>query len=459
MAATLASCSLGPRYVRPHVQAPKSWTTASTSTSPWPSAGWWRGFKSPELDDLMAEAQAANFDLRAAVARIRQADAQARIAGAPLLPAIEGSSSVVREKSGATSVGAASTPWFYSSTATVTASYEIDFWGKNRAALQAAQANVLANRFEREVVALTVVSSVATTYFQILGLRDRLAAAEANIKIAESVLDALRTAQQIGAGTALDVVQQETQVAALRAQVPPLRQQMQQGIDALAILLGKPPQFVRVKAAGLEGLSAPEVAPGLPSELLLRRPDVAQAEASLIAANANIRNARAQIFPSITLTGQGGIVSSALNTIFSPAGALYALTAGVTQPIFEGGKLEGQVELTRAQYEELENDYKKSIVSAFSNVEDALVAVKETREQVDLLQDEVNKARRSYDIALAELKVGTSNLLTVLTIENTLFPAQDSLLAARSTYYQAIISLFQALGGGWQQSDIRHPSK
>jgi NodT family efflux transporter outer membrane factor (OMF) lipoprotein len=457
----VAGCSLGPKYHRPAVEEPRNWTTSEVKArSPWPSADWWRGFKSPELDNFMAQAQVANFDLGAAVARIREADAQARIAGAPLLPSIGANGSSTREASGPSSPGApTSSPAFWTSTATVTATYEIDFWGKNRAALQAAQATVLANRYDREVVALTVVSGVATAYFAILGLRDRLAAAEANVKIAENVLDELKTAQQVGAGTALDVVQQETQVAGLKAQVPPLRQLMQQEIDALAILLGKPPQMVHVKATSLEGVAVPEIAPGLPSELLLRRPDVAQAEASLISANANIRNARAQMFPSITLTGEGGVVSAALNTVFSPAGALWSLAAGVTQPIFEGGKLEGQVDLTKAQYEELENDYKKAVVSAFSNVEDALSAVKETREQVALLQDEVTKAHRSYDISLQELKIGTSNLLTVLTIENTLFPAEDALIQARSTYYQAIVSLFQALGGGWQRPAIAPPAK
>jgi NodT family efflux transporter outer membrane factor (OMF) lipoprotein len=462
----LAGCDLdlahlGPDYLRPIIDPPPSWTTVDAKTqSPWPSAQWWRGFASPELDDLMAQAQMANFDLGAAVARVREADAQARIAGAPLLPAVNVSASATREQTGATAVGTNVTSSAYnSSEAYLTATYELDFWGKNKAALEAARQTVLANRYNREVVALTVVSGVATSYFQVLGLRDRIAAAESNIKIAENVLDALRTEQQVGAGIALDVVQQETQVAALRAQIPPLRQQMQQGIDALAILLGKLPETVTVRTAGLGSLTAPEVSPGLPSELLLRRPDIAQAEASLIAANANIRNARAQWFPSITLTGEGGVTSTSLTSFFSPATILYELTGAIAQPIFEGGKLQGQVDLTKAQYEELENDYRKSVVSAFSNVEDALAAVKQTREQVALLQDEVDKARQSYDIALQELRVGTSNLLTVLTIENTLFPAQDSLLQARSSYYQALVSLFQALGGGWQRSDVKLPDK
>ncbi len=275
---------------------------------------------------------------------------------------------MAKTATGPTTPGAGNPPSYYTSTATATASYEIDFWGKNKAGLAAAEATAVATRYDRETLGLSVVGGVATTYFQILALRDRMEVLRTNIERSQNVLEALRTEEQVGAGSALDVAQQETTVAGLKAQEPPLRQQLQQNIDALAILLGKPPQVVTIAGTTLEGLAEPEVAAGMPSELLTRRPDIASAEAQLAAANANIKAARAAMFPSIQLTAEGGVISTALDTAFGPGGMLYALTAGLTQPIFEGGRLEGQTEVARGRYVELENVYRKSVISAFGDV-------------------------------------------------------------------------------------------
>ncbi len=453
--ALLAGCSLGPHYQRPATPAPQAWQTKPTApAAAWPSADWWRGFGSARLNELIAQAEAANFDLAAAVARVRQADAQARIAGAPLLPAVGAAANLTRERPqpSASSSGVFRSPDATIFNPTISATYEIDFWGKNQAALESAQASALASRYDRQTVELTVVTSVANAYFQILSLRDRLAVAEANIKSASDVLAALNTEEQVGTATALDVAQQETTLAALEAQVPPLRQQLQQNMDALAILVGRTPESAAASTGALTELAQPTVAPGLPSELLARRPDVAEAEAQLVSANANIRVARAAYFPSINLTAEGGFASVALAGLFGPSGGLYALTAGVTQPIFEGGALEGQVEFTKARYDELLQDYRKAVISAFSDVEDALVSVQQTALQVQRQQDAVDKARRAYDISIAQLQAGTVNLLTVLNTENALFPAQDLLVQAKLTHFQALVSLFKALGGGWRQA-------
>lgn len=450
----LAGCSLGPHYQRPPTAAPQAWQTKPVApAAAWPSADWWRGFNSSRLNELIAQAQAANYDLAAAVARVRQADAQARIAGAPLLPAVGANTNLTRERPQPswTNSGVFQSPDATIINPSLSATYEIDFWGKNQAALEAAQATALASRFDRETVQLTVVTGVANTYFQILSLRDRLAVAEDNIKSASEVLAALNTEEEVGTATALDVAQQETTLATLEAQVPPLRQQLQQSLDALAILVGRTPEAAASSTGALAELSQPLVAPGLPSELLARRPDVAEAEAQLMSANANIRVARAAYFPSINLTAEGGFASVALTGLFGPSGGLYALTAGVSQPIFEGGALEGQVEFTKARYDELLQDYRKAVISAFSDVEDALVATQQTAQQVQRQQVAVDKARRAYDISIAQLQAGTVNLLTVLNTENALFPAQDALVQAKLAHFQALVSLFKALGGGWRQ--------
>jgi NodT family efflux transporter outer membrane factor (OMF) lipoprotein len=451
----LSGCSwfgLGPDYKKPEVAPPQAWHTAP-GTAAWPSSEWWRGFNSPQLDSLMAEAEAANFDIGAAVARVREADAQTRIAGAPLLPAVGAAGNIERTRPSDAASGNSILPATDSTliNPAITVSYQLDFWGKNQASLEAAEALAKASRYNRQTVQLTVEASVASTYFSILALRDRLAVAQANIDSGNEILNALREEENVGTATALDVAQQETVVATQEAEVPPLAEQLQQSVDALAILLGKTPAAMAEFTGTLGDIAQPAVAPGLPSELLARRPDVAAAEAQLVSANANIRVARAAYFPSINLTAAGGVASVALAGLFGSTGGIYTLAAGVTAPIFEGGAIEGQVQLTKAQYEELLQDYRKSVVSAFSNVEDALAATQQTTRQVARQQIAVDKARNAYDISKAQLEAGTVNLLTVLNTENALFPAEDTLVQAKLARLQALVNLFEALGGGWQQ--------
>ena len=454
LAIIVMGCSLGPTFQHPETTSPTAWRTAdSHQKAAWPQADWWRGFGSGQLNELIAQAEAANYDLAAAIARVREADARARIAGAPLLPSVGATAGLTRQR--ATPSAATGRVVFPPDTTVVnpaiTASYEFDFWGKNRAALEAAKASALASRYDEQVVELTVVTAVATTYFQILELRDRLTVAQSNIAAAQKLLSALQTEQEVGTATALDVAQQQTAVAALKAQVPPLTQQLQQSADALAILVGRSPETLELGAGALGDLSLPAVAPGLPSELLARRPDIAEAEAQLMSANANIRAARAAYFPDISLTAEGGFASVALQGLTGPAGALYAVTAGVTQPIFEGGALRGQLEYSKARYDELLQNYRKAVISAFGDVEDALIATRQTALLVQRQQDAVDSARRAYAISSAQLQAGTVNLQTVLNTENALFPAEDLLAQARFARLQSTVGLFKALGGGWQQ--------
>jgi outer membrane protein, multidrug efflux system len=235
--------------------------------------------------------------------------------------------------------------------------------------------------------------------------------------------------------------------------VPPLRQQLRQTIDALAILTGQNPEAINITAGTLNELSEPAVRAGLPAELLARRPDVAEAEEQLIAANANIKVARASFFPSIDLTASGGFESAALATALNPVNGVFALTAGITQPIFEGGALEGQYDFSEARYDELLANYHKSVISAFGNVEDALVAVSQTAEQLQRQQITVNKAQLAYDLSNAQFQAGTINILTVLNTEGALFTARDGLAQVKLLHLQALLELYNALGGGWQKAE------
>jgi NodT family efflux transporter outer membrane factor (OMF) lipoprotein len=289
-----------------------------------PAPDWWRGFRSRELTTLVERAQLANLDIAAAVARIEQADAQTRIAGAPLLPAISFDGSAQRSRAAGTESNRFS--------AVLNASYEVDLWGKNRALLRSAEFAAVASRFDREVIVLSTVSTVINTYFQILAAQDRLRIARGNVAASERILKVFQDRVGVGTASGLDIAQQESLVAQQRAAIPPLDQQLRQATATLAVLLGDAPARVTVRGGSLNSIAAQRVSPGLPSDLLLQRPDIREAEAQLAAANANVESARAALFPTISLTGSGGYVSTALNTLFLPASAVYSVAGSLSQP-------------------------------------------------------------------------------------------------------------------------------
>jgi outer membrane protein, multidrug efflux system len=455
--ASLAACSVGTPYRRPDIPLPQQWNaTAANGANPapdtqagvWPESDWWHGFGSDRLDELITEAQRSNDDLAGAIARVQEADAQLRIAGAPLLPSVDLGATATRERG---SVSGEGITVFNLFNPVLTASYELDFWGKNRAARDAARAAAVASRYDQQTVALTVVSSVATTYFQALELRDRLQVAHQNLENGDKILHGLTFEQEVGTATGLDVAQQATVVAQLFAAIPPLEEQFKQTVYALAVLIGRTPEAIDVTDGTLTALKAPPVVSGLPSKLLTRRPDIAEAEQQLIAANADITVARAELFPTIELTASGGYESNVLSSLVSPANRVYALSAGLTQPIFHGGALRGELAFTKARYTELATTYHKTVLTALSNVESALVAARQTAAQEERQADAVAKARRAYEFAQAQMSAGTVNILTVLNTENALFSAQDTLVQVQYSHLQALVDLFTALGGGWHE--------
>jgi NodT family efflux transporter outer membrane factor (OMF) lipoprotein len=452
----LAACSVGAPYRKPQVPLPNAWDATSAAAQPaleadpsaWPATDWWHRFGSSQLDDLIDQARRANDDLAAAMARVQEADAQLRIAGAPLLPTVDLGAAATRER---TLVSGGGTAIYNVFSPVLTASYELDFWGKNRAARDAARALAVASRYDRQTVALTVISSVATTYLQTLELHERIEVARLNLENGRKILRGLAFQQQVGTVTGLDVAQQETAVALLDAALPPLEQQYRQTIYALAVLVGKTPESLDVTDGTLNDLKVPQVVAGLPSELLTRRPDVAEAEQQLVAANADITVARAALFPSITLTASGGYESEVLSSLVSPANRIYAVSAGLTQPIFHGGALRGQLAYSKARYGELLSVYHKTVLTALDNVEGALVAARQTAVQQQRQNEAVAKARRAYEFAQAQLSAGTINVLTVLSTENALFSARDTLVEVEYSRLQALVDLYTALGGGWQE--------
>lgn len=454
LVASSAGCILTSDLPNPALDVPDGYKAARLTRpqdAP-PTLDWWRGFRSSELTSLMEEAQTVNLDIAAATARFVQADAQARISGAALLPSLSGAGSETNSRtSGASASGLTNggrETVNYSSS--LSASYELDFWGKNRDAAQAAEETAVANRFDRDVVALTTLTTVANAYFQVLSAQDRLRTAQSNIASATRILNAIKERLRAGTGTDLDVAQQEAVLANQRALVPPLRQTLDQNINALAILVSRPPEAVRVIGGSLNQIATPRVTSGLPSELLTQRPDIRRQEAQLASATANVGNARAQFFPSIQLTGQGGYQSSALSALFQPHAAFFSMVGSLTQPIFDGGKILGNFEYTRAKQDELLQTYRKAVVQAFADVDNALMSIRQTTEKLRLQREVLAASRRAFQLSEQQLRAGTADIVTVLNTQLTLFQAEDSLSQAQLARMLAIVSLYQALGGGWE---------
>ncbi len=474
MPGALAGCSLGPFYQRPALDVPPAFrATADTAAAAWPPEEWWRNFRSPELDGLIASARAYNNDLAAAAARIAQADAQVRISGAPLLPTVDATASDSYRRTGITGSGGGSSGFgidpvtggviprsgssrrYFDSrayTGALQVSYDLDFWGRNRALAQASQASAVATRFDQVTVALNVVTSVATTYFQVLAAQDRLGVALRNLRDAERILGAFRARLTVGTSNALDVSQQEALVAGQRASLPSLRNQIEQQRIALGILTGVPPERQAIQGGSLEKLPLPLVAPGLPSELLARRPDVANAEAQLQAENANIRAARAAFFPSVQLTASGGLTSTVLTAITGPGTLVAQLAGNLTQTIFDNGLRRGQLDQAKGRYDELLADYRRAVLQSFTDVEQSLTALRYTTEQERLERQAIAVAQRSADIARAQLQAGTIDIITSLNTQVTLYNDLDLLTQIRLAQFQALVNVYKALGGGWSQA-------
>ncbi len=421
---------------------------------------WWRTFHSPELTHFMEETEIANLDVAAAIGQVEQADALARQSGAALLPSITANDSVTRSLQSANAFGGGggSSASALAGTSrrpttdlitSFAASYQLDFWGKNRAAYVAAKDNATASRWNRQTVQLTALGSAATAYYTILADRERIAFIQQNITDSSQILKLIQDRQKAGTATDLDVAQQAALVANLRASVPPLEVDAAQNLAALAVLIGRAPERINVVGRSVLHAPVPSVAPGIPSEVLAQRPDVEYAEASLASAHANLVAARAAFFPTLNLTAQGGFESLALKTLFSPASTFYTAAFSLAQPIFDGGLLQGQYDQQKGVQDQLLAQYRKAVITAFSDVDKALAALKFYSREEELTRQSLAASRKAYDLSKQRLEQGVLDVVTLLQTEQTLFSTQDSLVQARLLRLTAAISLYQALGGAY----------
>lgn len=432
----LSACSLAPPYQRPPVEIPAGWSAvAGVSAAAQPDRRpFWEELGSEELNRLTKVALAQNLDLEAALQRIDQARAQAKVAGSALYPELQASGGASRTYQEPRDTTAAR--------ATGTISYEVDLWGKNRNTAAAAKYRANATAFDRDALQLVITSDTANLYTVILSLNERIRVAEYNLKNAEEVLRIIEARYSAGGVSGLEVAQQRVAVNGFRAAVAVLNEQRASNLNALAIVLGQAPQNLPPPREAFASLKLPAVNLTPPAALLTARPDIASAEAQLRAANADIGAARAAFFPSLTLS-----VDSAIAAGFGgPAAAATTLANSVLAPIFTGGRLTGNLENVTARQKELAAQYQKTVLVAFQEVEDALAALKSNNEQAVLAQESVAESQNAYNIAKARFDAGAIDYLTLLETQRSLYQAQDNQTTVNEAQLQAFVQLRKALG-------------
>jgi NodT family efflux transporter outer membrane factor (OMF) lipoprotein len=436
-------------HQRPELPAAWEYAGSNASAAATGTDQWYQGFGSSELDTLLTAAATGNLDLNAAAARIAQADARSRAAGAALLPQVTVGGNVAHFSGRANGASANETDW----SALASASYEVDFWGRQRAVANAGAALARASRAERATVALTVTSGVANSYFRLLSLRERLVIAQANLDAAREVLKVIEARYGAGAAGAVELATQRATVAATELIIPDLEQQEAAERGALALLLGRPPEHFAISATSLERLHEPAIAAGLPAALLTRRPDLMAAEAALQAADADVAAARAALLPSLLLTASGGLqnpaVQAAVDTLTGTGGTL-TLGASLVQTIFDGGRRRAVRAEATARQQELVAIYRASMLAALLDVETALSSIQHLNAQQAAQLASVAQSERAFQGAQLRYQAGSGDYLTVLEAQRLLYTAREQRSVYQLARLQALVGLYRALGGGWQ---------
>jgi NodT family efflux transporter outer membrane factor (OMF) lipoprotein len=434
-----ASCSLTPDYFRPELPVPPAYTARSATSEPAIDPQWWRLFRNRTLTRLITEANVDNTDIAAAITRVRQARANFRIARSALFPQIDSSGNVALTHTEVKGLPDTTRKTWRLDSAL---DWDLDIFGGNRAATAAARADVAASQFDREAVELATQAEVASTYIAMLLARERLRISADTIGNFIDVLKIAEARFKAGAGSALDVSQQKSALATVRAARALLEEDVQNAENAIAVLIGDPAGTLKLAGGGLSAMRAPTIRPGQPIALLARRPDIRRAEADLIAANADIGVARAALFPNLSLNVDAAISSDPLTKTISIGSTLLA-------PIFHGGRLRAGVKLSEARKAELVEAYRKTYLVALREVEDALAAVRSAQKRVAQLSTAIEEARNAYRLQRIQYEAGAIDFQTLLDAQRTLFDADENLAVARFDRLNAAVDLIRALGGGW----------
>jgi multidrug efflux system outer membrane protein len=449
----IAGCMVGPNYHRPAVSTPTAYRDLNENPQVQAQAAsyadlpWWQVFQDPQLQEFIRTALKQNYDLQLATERINAARAQVVITRSNLFPQLQGSGAFTGGKDPSTQTT------FNFLAATVDASFQLDFFGRLRRATEASRAELLATEDARQIVILTLVSDVASDYFTLLQLDLQLQITRETVKTQEDSVKLNQLRVDHGVATKLDVLQAKQVLDTANAQIPDLERQIAQEENAISILLGNNPQAVPRGRPLVEQALPPEVPAGLPSSLIERRPDIREAEQILVAENAEIGVAKAQFFPQISLTGAGGGAfgrDSAFSSLMSSELGVWSYGAQVSQPIFTGGALRGNLRLAESEHEQALIAYRQTIQRAFGDVSDALIGYAKFRQVRVRQEDTVTDLQESVRLSNLRYKGGTTTYLEVLDGQRSLFSAELTLAVARDDEYQSIVQLYRALGGGWQ---------
>jgi outer membrane protein, multidrug efflux system len=447
LAVPLSACMVGPDYRRPEVEVPAAWRLGETEADILSNIAWWDQFEDPALSDLVRTALANNKDLKIATANVDQAFAQYGIARSAQFPQVNGGISAARERSSANapSPGGRTVNDY---AVNLSASFELDVWGKLRRATEAARASLLASEQGKGTVVLTVVTTVASGYIQLRALDRQLDIAQRTSQSLGEAARLQRVRFEEGAVPQSDYLQAESQYRDAAARVPELEREIAQQENFISVLLGRNPGPI-ARGRDIDALLFPAVPEGLPASLLERRPDIRQAEQNLIAANANIGVAKAAYFPDISLTALLGLESAQLSDLFKGPSRAWSFGAGVLQPIFNAGRIRSQVEGAEAADRQALYAYEKSIISAFQDVENALVDRTKFGQVRDEQAKNVEALRRFRDLADLRYREGATIYLEVANAEQSLFNAQLAYVATQAQLFQSYANLYKAMGGGW----------
>ncbi len=454
LALLLGGCTVGPKYRKPDIPVPPNWRISAETGKSLADVRWWDFFEDPVLQSLIRTALTENLDLRTAAANILAAQAQVGLNRSQQFPQASAGVSTERQRfpqSGAFPFPAGTASAFNTFGLTGSVSYLLDFWGVYRNATEEARRMLLATEEARRNVIATVVSDVAQSYFQLLMLDRELQVTHQTVA---SLTDSLQLTQErynYGVASELDVRQAQTVLETARAEIPALERQITLQEDALSILLGHNPGAIPRGLSLLKQPAPPEVPAGLPSELLTRRPDVRQAADQLAAAYSAVGAARAQFFPQINLTASGGSQTATLTDLATVPSLTYSLIAGLTQPVFTGGRLRSNLQLTKAEQSAALVNYQRVAQQAFREVDDALASYQKYRQQATTQQALVTAAQKAVDLASIRYQGGVDNYLTVLDAQRQLFSGEVALAQTRGAILVSLVQLYQALGGGWQQ--------
>ena len=448
LAVVLGACATTPPPTVKPEDMPKAYQAPAAETDKQVSADWWKSFDSKELAGFIDEAHASNLDLATAAARVAEAQAQAGTSIAALFPAVqvEGSAKRAASSPSSTLFGSRTGNSFGLNGA---ASYELDLWGQNFNGYRAGRENARAALYYQDTVRITTDANVASAYFTVLALRERIDVARKNIEAAKRILAITQAKVSNGVLSNLELAQQTAQVLGEEANIPHLEELEREQRNALAILLGRMPGTLKVDAATLDNLSAPPVQSGLPATLLTRRPDIKQAEASLMAAHADLDAARAAFLPGVSLSAGGGWSHDTIGGLISPENLAWSLGASVVQTIFDGGRLTSQRDYYKGREQELLAAYRTAVLNALNDTETQIGSVTSYSEQERLTTDQVKNAQEAFRISELQYREGVVDLLTVLQAQQTLFSAQDQLIQIKLARLQSGVGLYRALGGGW----------